>query len=247
MQCELSATENVREDTFEKERCVGTETQNRLVEENIGLVYWALRRFKDRGCDMEELFQVGAVGLVKAARRFDAARGLAFSTYAVPVIIGEIRRFLRDDGIIHVSRQIKEDAGKIAVVKEQWEKTKNRKPTLEELQTALGLDRESVLLAIGSTHCVESIHTPVPGEKASQGKTELADKLQHPAREQDELVDRLAVRQLEEELDEKARKLIMLRYRQGLTQQQTAERLGMNQVAVSRLEKKILLHFREKL
>jgi RNA polymerase sporulation-specific sigma factor len=249
MKCDLSANENVCEDTFEKECCGGTEAQNRLVEENIGLVHWALRRFGGRGCDMEELFQVGAVGLVKAARRFDAARGLAFSTYAVPVIIGEIRRFLRDDGIIHVSRQIKEDAGKIAVVKEQWEKTKNRKPTLEELQTALGLDRESVLLAIGSTHCVESIHAPVSGENdgASQVQTELGDKLQQPHSEQDELVDRLAVRQVEEELDEKARKLIMLRYRQGLTQQQTAERLGMNQVAVSRLEKKILLHFRKKL
>jgi RNA polymerase sporulation-specific sigma factor len=249
MQCDLSANENVREDTFEKVPCGGAEAQNCLVEENIGLVHWALRRFKDRGCDMEELFQVGAVGLVKAARRFDAARGLAFSTYAVPVIIGEIRRFLRDDGIIHVSRQIKEDAGKIAVVKEQWEKTKNRKPTLEELQNALGLDRESVLLAIGSTCCVESIHTPVSGENdgASQVQTELGDKLQQPHSEQDELVDRLAVRQVEEELDEKARKLIKLRYRQGLTQQQTAERLGMNQVAVSRLEKKILLHFREKL
>jgi RNA polymerase sporulation-specific sigma factor len=241
----------MQSDASAKEKGQGgsIEEQNRLVEENTGLVRWVLRRFDGRGYDMEELFQVGSVGLVKAARRFEAERGLAFSTYAVPVIIGEIRRFLRDDGILHISRSIREDAAKIAALKEQWEKVRQREPTLEEIQCALGIDREAVVLALGSMRPVASIHAPVSGEadEHAHGEAALGDWLSQERDEHEELVDRLTVRQLAAQLDGKSRELVELRYRMGLTQQQTAERLGMNQVAVSRLEKKILLQFRGQL
>jgi RNA polymerase sporulation-specific sigma factor len=222
--------------------------QNTIVEENVGLVYWVLKRFAGRGYDMEELFQVGTVGLVKAARRFDPGRETAFSTYAVPVIIGEIRRFLRDDGMIHISRKIKEDAAKIAFVREQMEKTENRQPTVEEMSDTLGLGKEEVILAIGSMGNVASIYEPVTGERDGKtgGEWTMEDQLMHPRDEQEALIDRLTVRQLIEELDERSRTLISLRYFKGMTQFQTAKQMGMNQVAVSRMEKKILLHFRGK-
>jgi RNA polymerase sporulation-specific sigma factor len=198
---------------------------------------------------MEELFQVGTVGLVKAARRFDTGRDTAFSTYAVPLIIGEIRRFLRDDGMIHVSRKIKGDAVKIASVREQMEKTENRQPTVEELSDTLGLEKEEVILAIGSMGSIASIYEPLPGGQDGKtgGEWTMEEQLASPRDEQGEMVDRLAVRQLMEGLDERSRLLVLLRYRKGMTQFQVAKQMGMNQVAVSRLEKKILLHFREQM
>jgi RNA polymerase sporulation-specific sigma factor len=221
--------------------------QNLLAENNIRLVHWVLQRFSGRGYDMEELFQVGTVGLVKAARRYEPGRGLAFSTYAVPLILGEIRRFLRDDGMIHISRKIKEDAAKIAGVREQMEKTENRQPTVEELTEALDLEKESVILALGSMGSVASIYEPLSGgqDERAGGEWTMEEQLTDWREAQSELIDRLAVRQLMEELDERSRTLISLRYLEGMTQFQTAKRMGMNQVAVSRLEKKILLHFRE--
>jgi RNA polymerase sporulation-specific sigma factor len=250
MRSDGGTKENKCEGTFQNEVFQGEwepSEQNALVEENVGLVYWVLKRFAGRGYDMEELFQVGTVGLVKAARRFDPGRETAFSTYAVPVIIGEIRRFLRDDGMIHISRKIKEDAAKIAFVREQMEKTENRQPTVEEMSDTLGLGKEEVILALGSMGNVASIYEPVAGERDGRagGEWTMEDQLMHPRDEQGALIDRLTIRQLIEELDERSRTLISLRYFQGMTQFQTAKQMGMNQVAVSRMEKKILLHFRE--
>jgi RNA polymerase sporulation-specific sigma factor len=238
MQSENPAKEKTQKGT--------AQTPNQLVEENIGLVYWVLKRFYGRGYDMEELFQVGTVGLIKASRRYEADRNVAFSTYAVPLIIGEIRRFLRDDGMIHISRQIRENAGKIAGIREQMAKTENREPTVEELGERLGIDRDAVLLAIGCMGSVASIYEPVSGETADrmEGDLTMEDQLTDHCDRQGALIDRLAVRQMIEELDEKSRELISLRYFKGLTQYQTAKQMGMNQVAVSRMEKKILLHFR---
>jgi RNA polymerase sporulation-specific sigma factor len=251
MRSDGGTKENKCEGTFQNEVFQGEwepSKQNALVEENVGLVYWVLKRFAGRGYDMEELFQVGTVGLVKAARRFDPGRETAFSTYAVPVIIGEIRRFLRDDGMIHISRKIKEDAAKIAFIREQMEKTENRQPTVAEMSDALGLEKEEVILALGSMGNVASIYEPVTGERDGRtgGEWTMEDQLMHPRDEQEALIDRLTVRQLIEELDERSKTLISLRYFKGMTQFQTAKQMGMNQVAVSRMEKKILLHFRGK-
>lgn len=221
------------------------QSRNSVVEGNVGLVYMVLRRFSGKNYDMEELFQVGCIGLLKAAERFDAGRNLAFSTYAVPLIIGEIRRFLRDDGMIHVSRQIKEDAGKIAAVRERWKKRYNKEPTLEELERELGMEKEAIIMAIGSSNAVTSIYQQTSEQGDGKGLT-VEDGLADERNEQEDVINRLAVSQLMEDLDEDAKKLIVLRYLRGMTQMQTAKSMGINQVAVSRMEKKILLQLRKK-
>lgn len=221
------------------------QSRNSVVEENLGLVYMVLRRFSGKNYDMEELFQVGCIGLLKAAERFDAGRNLAFSTYAVPLIIGEIRRFLRDDGRIHVSRQIKEDAGKIAAIREQWKKKYNKEPTLEELERELGMEKEAIIMAIGSQNAVTSIYQQISEQEDGKGLT-VEEGLADERNEQAAVINRLTVSQLMEELDEDAKKLIVLRYLRGMTQMQTAKSMGINQVAVSRMEKKILLQLRKK-
>ena len=248
MQNETLTKENAWRDAFKKAKDGDVSERNRLIEENVGLVYMVLKRFGGRGYDMEELFQVGSIGLLKAVERFDADRELAFSTYAVPLIIGEIRRFLRDDGMLHISRQIKENARKIAIVREQWKKSENREPTIEEIEKELGIDREAVIMAIGSTSAVESIYQPIAGETGANfgGELTVEEQLADKKNDQEEVLNRLAVQQLMEELDEQARNLIRLRYLQGMTQMQAAKCLGINQVAVSRLEKKILLQLRKK-
>lgn len=221
------------------------QNRNSVVEGNVGLVYMVLRRFSGKNYDMEELFQVGCIGLLKAAERFDAGRNLAFSTYAVPLIIGEIRRFLRDDGMIHVSRQIKEDAGKIEAAQERWKKKYNKEPTLEELERELGMEKEAIIMAIGSSNAVTSIYQQTSEQGDGKGLT-VEDGLADERNEQEDAVNRLAVSQLMEDLDEDAKKLIVLRYLRGMTQMQTAKSMGINQVAVSRMEKKILLQLRKK-
>ena len=214
----------------------------------MGLIYMVLKRFANRGYDMEELFQVGSIGLIKAVDRYDETQGYAFSTYAVPLIIGEIRRFLRDDGMIHISRQIKDNARKIAIVREQLKKTDNYDPSIDELANACGLEREEVIMAIGTSTAVESIYQPVSGGKMSDAENVLtvADQLADDRNEQETMLNRMAVRQLIEELDGQSKELICLRYLQGLTQMQVAKAMGINQVAVSRLEKKILLQMRKR-
>lgn len=225
------------------------EIRDELMEENMGLVYLVLKRFGNRGHDMEELFQIGAIGLMKAIERFDLERNLAFSTYAVPMITGEIKRFLRDDGMIHVSRQLKENARKIAIIREELKKTMNHEPTLKELEHATQLSSEEIMLAMGAMAEVDSISRPLTagtGHEEGSGLT-ILDQLEDHRETEDRIIDRIAVRQLLDKLDERERQLVELRYMEGKTQAQVAGILGMNQVAVSRLEKKILLHLRQEL
>lgn len=222
------------------------EERDALVTANIGLIYMVLKRFASRGYEKEDLFQIGVIGLLKAIDKFDLSRELSFSTYAVPMIIGEIRRFLRDDGIIHVSRQIKDNARKIAMIKEELKKMNNCDPTVEELAAATGLSADEILMAMEATSEVESIYQPIASGGDGSQMT-LADQLEDHKKSEVELVNRITVVQMLESLDEKARKLIELRYLEGKTQSESATILGMNQVAVSRLEKKILLSLRKQL
>ena len=210
-----------------------------LVNANIGLVYMVIKRFQGRGCEIEDLFQIGVIGLLKAIDKFDLSRELSFSTYAVPLIIGEIRRFLRDDGMIHVSRQIKDNARKIAIIKEELKKTNNSEPTIEELSKATGLATDDILMAIEATTEVESIYQPI-GSGSDGTQMVLADQLVDTKKNETEVIDRITVIQLLDSLNEKDRRLIELRFWEGKTQSESARLLGMNQVAVSRLEKKIL-------
>lgn len=225
--------------SIQKAQAGDKEERDAVVEANIGLVYMVIKRFYGRGCEMEDLFQIGVIGLLKAIDKFDLGKELSFSTYAVPMIIGEIRRFLRDDGMIHVSRQIKENARKIAIVKENLKKLNNFEPSIEELVKATGLAMDDILMAIDATAEVESIYQPI-GNGSDESSIMLADQLMDTKKSEVELINHITVIQLLEHLEERDRRLIELRFWEGKTQCESAKILGMNQVAVSRLEKKIL-------
>lgn len=210
---------------------------DRLVEENIGLIYMVLKRFKNRGRDMEELFQVGAEGLTKAAARFEPDRGYAFSTYAVPMIIGEIQRFIRDDGMVHISRKIKEDARKIAVVREQLEKTDSNGISVEKIAENTGLSKQDIIIAMEA----ENPTTNIENESVIDF---IEYKNAHEISVSDRVVDNLTLQEAIKKLSEEEKRFIRIRYLEEKTQSQTAQILGKNQVAVSRYEKKLLLKLR---
>lgn len=217
-----------------------------LVSENMGLVYMVAKRFQGRGVEEEELTQIGAIGLIKAIDKFDPKLPYSFSTYAVPMIMGEIRRFLRDDNMIHISRQVKENARKIAIVKEKMKKTENKDPTLAELQRETGLSYEDLVVAMESSVGVESISKPVTGEE-NAGALTIADQLEDKKHFEGPILNRIALQQVMDELDEGEVRLISLRYMQNHTQSEVAQILGTNQVAVSRQERRILGKLRKKL
>lgn len=216
--------------------------KEQLLEQNTGLIYMVLKRFAGRGHDMEELFQVGAIGLIHAIERFDLEKEFAFSTYAVPLIIGEIQRFLRDDNMIHMSRSMRENGIKIAAIRDKWQKTKNREPTLDELIEVSGLSKEEVLCGLEAFVEVDSIDRPISSKSGGEASNNasLGEQIPDEQCSNNEIINKLTVEQLLGQLEEKERKLIELRYMAGITQSKTAELLGMNQVAVSRMEKKIL-------
>lgn len=219
--------------------------RSRLVTDNMGLVYMVTKRFEGRGTDREELVQIGAIGLIKAIDKFDPKLPYSLSTYAVPLIIGEIRRFLRDDGMIHISRSVKENARKIALIREKLKKTENKEPTMEELRELTGLEYEEIVTAMEASSEVDSIFRPVAGE---EGDTlTLGERLADERQFENPLVNSIALRQVMETLDEGENRLIELRYMQNKTQSETAKLLGTNQVAVSRMEKKILIKLRQRL
>ena len=237
--------EEVWKESIQKAQKGDKAQRDALVTENIGLVYMVLKRFSNRGCEPEDLFQIGVIGLIKAIDKFDISMEVAFSTYAVPMIIGEIKRFLRDDGILHVSRQIKEHARKIAIVKDELKK-KNEEPTMEVLIQLTGLSMEEIVAAIEATTEVESIYQPV-GYQKDGAQILLADQLEDTKKTEAELINRVTVSQLLNSLEKTEEHLMRLRYMEGKTQMECAKALGMNQVAISRLEKKILISLRRKL
>ncbi len=201
-----------------------------------------LKRFMSRtGCDMEDLFQIGAIGLLKAIEKFDTEFGVCFSTYAVPLIFGEIRRFLRDDGMLRVSRGIKENAILINRVRQEMIEESGNEPTLLELSDRTGLSVENIVLALDAGREVESLYKTM---YESDGNELLLLDTIGGTLDNDRLINRLFVEGLLKILDERERELIKLRFYENKTQMQTAERLGMSQVQVSRLEKKVLLRLR---
>ena len=212
----------------------------RLIEENTGLIWSVARRYFGRGAEPDDLFQLGCVGFLKAVEGFDTAFGTQFSTYAVPKIAGEIRRFLRDDGPIKVSRTYKERAVRIARARETLTARLGEEPTLTQLAAELDLPPEEIAQAELAAAEPESIQRPT-GEDGLCLEQVLAD----PG--QEDLFERLALRQALEQLAPKERRVILLRYFHGLTQQRIADLLGVSQVQVSRMEKRALGHLRENL
>ena len=227
----MRTVERPRED-FQKNSLFESE-EKPSVEENLGLVRLCAARFRGKGIEYEELYSAGCVGLLKAVRAFDPSKGVRFSTYAVPVILGEIRRLFRDGGTVKVSRLIKERSMLLSRLQESFEHENGRPPTLDELATASGLDRQEVSEAISAGQPVLSLSLQDGDEKSGQ--------LELPVDPPDlKITDKIALRQLIHRLDKKDRLLIYLRFYLCLTQQKTASRLGMTQVQVSRREKKLL-------
>ena len=216
-----------------------------LIEENMGLIHHVAKRFLGRGVEAEDLFQIGAIGLLKAVDRFDLGFGVRFSTYAVPMIAGEIRRFLRDDSMIKVSRSLKELAVKAARLREQLLMERGAEPGVEELAGRLGVEAEELVQAMDSCTEVESLQKVI-SQGDSEG-TSLLERVEQGRDEQEELLRRMLLEELLASLDPKERRLIVLRFFHDRTQSQVAEELGMSQVQVSRLEKKILRKLRAKL
>ena len=223
------------------------EAREVLIEKNLGLVHHIVKRFLGRGYDPEDLFQIGVIGLMKAIDKFDLKLEVRFSTYAVPMITGEIKRFLRDDGLLKVSRTIKEDGLKVRLARQRLQSRLHREPTLQELSAEAQLDREDVILAMEAGAEVESLYSSSGQEDGSE--LCLADRVVAGAVEndveKDRLLDQMLLAQLLGELPERDRELIRMRYFQNKTQTEIAGILGISQVQVSRLEKKILREMRE--
>lgn len=211
----------------------------RLVEENTGLIWAVAKRFFGRGVEPEDLFQLGSLGFLKAVSGFDAEFGTQFSTYAVPKIAGEIRRFLRDDGTVKVSRTLKERGALIHTARERLTDRLGREPVLSELAEATGLTVEEIAEAESAATAVDSIQRP-NGETGLTLEEVLTDS---PMEET--VVERLALAEALDQLPEREGQVIRLRYYHDLTQQRTATILGVSQVQVSRIEKKALAHLRE--
>ena len=212
--------------------------KNILVQENLGLVWSLVRRFSNRGYDMEDLFQIGSIGLLKSIEKFDSSFNVKFSTYAVPMIVGEIKRFLRDDGMIKVSRSLKETAYKIRLLKEELIKEFNREPTISELAAGLDLDVEEVVEALESSAEVESLSAVI---YQGDGKPiTLSDKIDESPSMQNSLVDKMILKELIARLLPIEREIITMRYFEDRTQTEIASALDISQVQVSRIEKRIL-------
>lgn len=221
-----------------------------LIEKNLGLVHHIVKRFAGRGYDCEDLFQVGSIGLIKAIDKFDLNFDVRFSTYAVPMISGEIKRFLRDDGMIKVSRSVKENGWKIRQAAERLGHRLGREPTLEEISQETGISGEDVVMALEANGEVESIYKTV--YQSDGNEVQLLDKMTAAGseaegdREKEKVLDHLLLVQLLEDLDGSERELIRMRYFEDKTQSEVAKSLGISQVQVSRLEKRTLLRMREK-
>ncbi|MBD5392802.1 MAG: RNA polymerase sporulation sigma factor SigF [Lachnospiraceae bacterium] len=222
------------------------ESREVLIEQNLGLVHHIVKRFLNRGYEAEDLFQIGVIGLIKAIDKFNTSFEVKFSTYAVPLIAGEIKRFIRDDGMVKVSRTLKENGIKIKYARERLNMQLNREPTLEEVAKEAELSVEEVVLAMEANIQVESIYQSVYQNDGNE--IYMVDQLADKGRdEQESMLNHLVVKQLIDGLPETEQRLIILRYYQDKTQTEVAKLLGISQVQVSRMEKKILLGLRERM
>ncbi|MCQ1530997.1 RNA polymerase sporulation sigma factor SigF [Lutispora saccharofermentans] len=222
-----------------------TNAENYIVSQNLGLVRSVVKRFLNRGCEYEDLVQIGSIGLLKAIKKFDSSYNVRFSTYAIPMIIGEIKRFLRDDGLIKVSRSIKEIAIKANACKENIEKNFGREPTVSELAAELDIPAEDLIIAMDSINSTQSLQEVIYQDDGSP--VLLIDKIQNESLEDIDLIDKIALREVLATLEPRERQIIMLRYFSENTQCQVANILGISQVQVSRIEKKILDKLRKRI
>ncbi len=215
-----------------------------IIEQNTGLIWSVVRRFLNRGYDADDLYQIGSIGLLKCIKKFDTNFDVKFSTYAVPMIMGEIKRFLRDDGLIKVSRPLKEIATKAKYMRDVLTKQNDEEPTISELAIAIDVSLEDLIVALDADKEIESLYSTV---YQSDGKSVyLIDKLELKNDNQEKIVDNIVLKDIIENLEPRERDIITLRYFEDKTQSQVAKIIGVSQVQVSRIEKKVLAKIREK-
>lgn len=219
-----------------------------IVSDNTGLVWSIARRFMNRGYDLEELYQIGCIGLLKAVDRFETRFGVQFSTYAVPLIQGEIKRFLRDNGAIKISRILKQNGYHISQARQRLMQSLGRDATMEELCMETGLSAEEIVLATEANREVESIQQPVSGAREDGALLEerLVDE-SYAEIAAENIMNKMMIQQAMKQLNETERRLIELRFFEEKTQNEVAGQLQISQVQVSRLEKKLLLRMRKAL
>ncbi len=215
-----------------------------IVSENTGLIWSVVKKFLHRGYEADDLFQIGAIGLIKCIDKFDLKYNVKFSTYAVPMIMGEIKRFLRDDGMIKVSRGLKETAAKARYLQEKMLK-EGKNPTVGELAAALDTEPEELILAMESGCTVESLNRTISGDESSP--VYLLDKLESNDSQEGKILDIIALKEIIGNLKARERQVIMLRYFMDKTQSEAAKIVGVSQVQISRIEKKVLSMLKEQL
>lgn len=223
------------------------EEMARLIEENNGLIWSIVKRFTGRGYELEDLYQIGTMGFIKAIKRFDTSFEVRLSTYAVPYILGEIKRFIRDDGPIKVSRSIKELSIKILELKKEYLNKTGEEISLKQISEILKIPKEEIAMAIESANPVDSIEEASYKDSKSDKTISIIDKISTGEDEQTLISNRLTVKKLIEDLQEKDREVILLRFYKNKTQTQVSKILGISQVQVSRTERKILNNMKKAL
>ncbi len=230
-------------DLIQKAQCGDVEAKEILVRKNIALVKSLVKKFLNRGHDYEDLLQLGSIGLIKAIQNYDPTYNVRFSTYAVPMIMGEIKRFLRDDGMIKVSRSLKELVSKAAVAREHLKASLGRDPSIQELSEEIGTTPEEIVYAMDAVRTPASIYDVIYEDEDSP--ILLIDKISEESSETEEAMDRVTIKDLLSKLDKRERTIIIMRYFRDRTQSEIADVLGISQVQVSRIEKKVLTKMRE--
>ena len=215
-----------------------------LIEHNVSLVKCIVKRYLGKGVDYDDLFQIGCMGFLKAIAGFDESFGVKFSTYAVPMIAGEIKRFMRDDGSVKVSRTMKQTAKEINGFIEEYLSSHGRQPSVKEIAARFGLEESETVFVMGSSKMPLSLYG---GSEFKDGKERELIETLPAADDQEELLERMLLKGAIEALPERERKIIVLRYFRDMTQSEVAERIGVSQVQVSRIESKIIKEFRHKL
>ena len=220
---------------------------DRLIRENNGLIWSIVKRFMNRGYEVEDLYQIGCIGFIKSIKRFDTNFEVKLSTYSVPYILGEIKRFIRDDGPIKVSRSIKELNVKIQELKKHYLITKGREITIEEIAKELKVDKDDIIIAMESNNSIESIEGTSNQSDKEGKKLSILDKISTGKNEEEIITNKIVIKQLLKELDERDREIILLRFFKEKTQTEVARILGISQVQVSRIERKVLDKMKTKL
>lgn len=221
------------------------EAKEKLVSYNLGLIRSVLKGFLNRGYEIDDLFQIGSIGLLKAIDKFDSSFGVRFSTYAVPMIIGEIKRFLRDDGLIKVSRSLKQTAARAKGAEEKLYKQFGREPTIQEISDEIEIDKEEIVMALESSYSPEYLYDIVHQNDGSP--LYLIDKISNESEDSRDMVDNIILKDMLSRLKPRDRQVIILRYFKDKTQTEVANQLGISQVQVSRIEKKIIEEMRKNL